>query len=287
MPTTIPLAFQRLRENLEITGLQKSTVSTRQTNVREAIEKDLRTVDSFLTGSYSRHTLIAPLSEADIDIMIILNVDYYYDYNAVSLLNKVRKVLKQTYTKTPRISDNGQAVTITFTDFKVDVIPAFYRKGTGYLIPDSHKKVWLETDPTIHIEKVNNANAKHEYKLVPIIKMIKGWNKNIGSVFSPFYLEMLAIEIFDGVTISNFPSGIRYFFDKGREKIKYKVSDPAGFGGEINGFTGISTVDKATSRFEMEYNKALYAEKYDQNGDTKHAFTQWRKIFRDYFPAYG
>lgn len=33
MATTILSAFQKLKENLEITGLQKSVVSTRQNNI--------------------------------------------------------------------------------------------------------------------------------------------------------------------------------------------------------------------------------------------------------------
>lgn len=65
MVTTISTGFQKLRENLEITGLQKTTVSERQQNVREAMEKDLEVLDSFLSGSYSRFTMIAPLGEAD------------------------------------------------------------------------------------------------------------------------------------------------------------------------------------------------------------------------------
>ncbi len=58
----------RLKQNLEITGLQKSTVSSRQQNVRKAVERDLEVLDSFLTDSYSRSTMIAPLKEADVDI---------------------------------------------------------------------------------------------------------------------------------------------------------------------------------------------------------------------------
>ncbi len=39
MATTITSSFQKLKENLEVTGLHKSTISTRQTNVRNVIEK--------------------------------------------------------------------------------------------------------------------------------------------------------------------------------------------------------------------------------------------------------
>jgi len=61
MAKTISEGFRKLRENLEITGLQESTVSTRQTNVRTALEDDFDVKDSFLTGSYRRSTMIAPL----------------------------------------------------------------------------------------------------------------------------------------------------------------------------------------------------------------------------------
>jgi predicted nucleotidyltransferase len=73
METTLPAAYQKLKENLEITGVQKSTVSTRQQSIRNSLSGHLNVVDSLLTGSYSRNTMISPLSESDIDIMVVLD----------------------------------------------------------------------------------------------------------------------------------------------------------------------------------------------------------------------
>ena len=81
MATTIQSSFQQLKVNLEITAPQASVVSTRQKNVREAIEGGMEVEDSFLTGSYSRSTMIAPLKEADIDIFVVLNPKYFHNYN--------------------------------------------------------------------------------------------------------------------------------------------------------------------------------------------------------------
>ena len=47
MARTINEAFRKLRENLEITGLQEATVSTRQTNVRATLDDDFVVEDSF------------------------------------------------------------------------------------------------------------------------------------------------------------------------------------------------------------------------------------------------
>lgn len=132
-----------------------------------------------------------------------------------------------------------------------------------------------------------NENKSHNGDLVPIVKMVKGWNKNINDDFVSFYLELLAIKIFKNVTINDYPSGMRFFFDKGRETIKYKVQDPVEYGGQINPLRNCQTVDNAVGRFETAYNRAIKAEQYAENGNTENAVDEWRKIFGDYFPAYG
>jgi hypothetical protein len=287
MATTISSAFETLKSNLEITGLQRSTVSTRQTKVRAAIEDDMEVLDSFLSGSYIRNTMIAPLGKADIDIFIVLDAKYYEADGQASLLDNVRRVLLKTYPKTPKISRNGQAVTITFTDFMVDVVPAFHRQGGGYLIPDTLQNRWLATNPKTHIDLVRQENAVHGGDLVPIVKMIKGWNRNTNDAFVSFYLELLAIKIFTNVTISDYPSGMRFFFDKGREAIRYKVPDLVPYGGQVGGLRNVTTVEQAQSRFQTAFNRARTAELNAGFGDIEVAIDGWRKIFGDYFPAYG
>ena len=195
MAISIPESFQKLKSNLEITDLQAETVSTRQQNVRKVVENGLTVLDSFLTGSYMRSTMIAPLSEADIDVFVILNDKYFYDYNEgknmgqAGLLDLLKRTLRKTYTKTPDISRNGQSVTIRFDDFMVDVVPAFNRQGGGYLIPNSISQNWISTDPKKHVELFSKANTAHNQDFIPLVKMIKAWNKNIGQHFRSFHLK--------------------------------------------------------------------------------------------------
>src|SRR4051812_27842995 len=113
MAKTIDEGFKKLRSNLEITDLQEETVSTRQTNVRKALEDDFEIHESFLTGSYRRNTMIAPLSQADVDVCVILHSKYYKENGQSALLQSVKRALKKTYPTTPDISPNGQAVTTT------------------------------------------------------------------------------------------------------------------------------------------------------------------------------
>lgn len=290
MATTLIQAFQTLKTNLEITGLQQSTVSTRQQSVRKAVADSMGVVDSFLTGSYSRHTMIAPLKEADIDIFIVLESRYFNHYNGQNggqggLLDLVKRTLRKTYTKTPEISRNGQAVSIQFTDFLVDVVPGFNRQGGGYLIPNSIDGSWLSTDPKKHVEIMANANAAHNGDLVPLVKMIKAWNKVHGRFFRSFHLEVLALQVLQGITISDYHSGVRFYFDKARALISQKNPDPAGYGDDVGAYLNTQQkIQEATTRLQTAYETALRAESsilFSSSVDT------WRKLFGGYFPAYG
>ena len=293
MPTTISQSFSILKSNLEVTGLQQSTVSTRQNSVRSVMEAGMTVKDSFLSGSYSRSTMIAPLAEADIDIFTVLDPRYFHFYDGKNggpsgLLDFVKRTLRRTYTKTPDISRSGQAVTIRFTDFAVDVVPGFVREGGGYLIPDSVRGQWLSTDPKKHVEIFAAANRTHNGNLVPVIKMLKAWNKNNRNFFRSFHVEVLALETFTGITISDFPSGVRFFFDKARNLVTQKNLDPAGYGDDIGRYLNTrEKINEAGVTLQLAYERAVAAEGQEQRGLTRSAIESWSKLFGDYFPAYG
>jgi len=107
MAISIAQGFQKLKGNLEITTLQADTVSTPQQNIRSVVQSDLEAVDDFLTGSYIRNTMIGPLSEADVDIMIILDNRYFHNYTdgknggQAGLLDLLKRTLRKTFTRTP------------------------------------------------------------------------------------------------------------------------------------------------------------------------------------------
>src|SRR4030081_1904960 len=112
MVFTVAQGVDRLRANLEVTDLQEATISTRQQAVRSTVAAGMTVIDDFLTGSYSRSTMIAPLAEADVDIFVVVDPKYYFHYNGqnggpAGLLDFTKRTLLKTYTSTPDISRNG------------------------------------------------------------------------------------------------------------------------------------------------------------------------------------
>jgi len=288
VPTTIVQGFQTLRSNLEITDLQASTASTRQQTIREAVEAELTVLDSFTTGSYRRNTMIAPLKEADIDIVVVLSSSYYSANGQASLLEKVRQVLRKRYPNTPRVSRNGQAVTVTFDDFQVDVVPAFNRQGGGYLIPDTTKGRWISTDPKKHVAIWSESNAVHNGDLVPLIKMLKAWNKSHSQLLRSFHLETIVLRVLNNIRITDFPSGARYVFDKARAQIRLPQPDLAGYTGDVGDYLDTDQkMKEVEDRLGKAFAQAVYAEQLAARNDVRSAFDQWRTVFGDYFPAFG
>jgi len=293
MPATIAESFSRFKSNLEITNLQGTTVSVRQNGVRDVLKKGMTVLDDFLTGSYARSTMISPLKEADVDICAVLDVSYFHFYNGknggpAGLLDWVKRTLRQTYTRTPDISRNGQAVTIQFEDFVVDVVPAFYRQGGGYLIPNAQTNSWISTDPKKHVEIFSAANQTHNGDLVPLIKMLKSWNKGNGSFFNSFHLEVMVLQVLTNVRISDFPSGVRFFFDKARQVVGQQP-DPAGFPGNVAQYLHAGLrLDMARRRLADAHELALRAENWGKNAlYDRTSIDEWRKLFPLHFPAYG
>lgn len=170
----------------------------------------------------------------------------------------------------------------------IDVVPSFHRKGGGYLIPNSVTQTWTATDPKKHVELISGANALHNDDFIPLVKMIKGWNKKQGGFFSSFHLEVLTLQILSGVRISDFPSGARYVFDKARVLVAQQNLDPAGYGGDVGRYINSrEKIQAAVRRFQLAYDRAVTAEKFERQGLTERAVNLWIKIFGDYFPGYG
>ncbi len=288
MAVTIVYGFQQLRENLEITSLQSATVSSRQKNVRDHVETEMTVARSFLTGSYMRSTMIAPLYDADIDVFLVMDPKYFSQDGQASLLDKVKRALQKGY-KNSEISRDGQAVTIHFTDFWVDIVPGFDRSGGGYLIPDSIQKRWIQTDPSKHVELWSALNAKREYKFVPLVKMLKCWNRAHSLKLRSFHLEAIAYNLFQNTAITDYPSAAKYFFENARSKVLFGVPDPAGYGtGDVGSYLDTQgKKDEVTTRLKSACDKATEAIDFAANNKIKEAFGKWQIIFGSYFPAYG
>ena len=287
-------AFEALRSNLELTGLQETTVAARQKNLRAALEGQLTVTDSFLTGSYRRQTLIGPLKRADIDIMVVLD-NIYREKGPRGTLELVRTVLLDVYTKGTKISRNGQAVTITFSDFIVDVVPAYVRPwwswdNGGWDICDSGRDSWISTNPKKHVEISARANRLHGGDLVPRIKQLKAWNRAVGEPLHSFHIEALAWTIFGSswwwyTTQASDWASASFFFKKAHSKLRDQLHDPAGTGKDVAAYLHGSALDTAVSKVESASDRCRKAERAYKESDLSEMHKVYGKVFGGDYPV--
>jgi hypothetical protein len=286
-------AFEKLRSNLELTGLQEKVIATRQTNVRAAVASQLSVVDDFLSGSYRRHTMIGPLKSADVDIIVVLDRSYR-ERGPRAVLELVKKALLVEYTRTPTISRNGQAVTITLSDFIVDVVPAFVRPwwkwDVGWDICDSGSNSWISTNPKKHVDISSAANKAHGGDLVPRIKQLKAWNVTVGSPLHSFHLEALAWSIFgtswwwNNGKRSDWAS-VRFFFDKARGQLRHQLHDPAGTGSDVATYLQGAALDSAVSKMTSAFEQCVRADKCAKDNDVEGVHKAYGQVFGHYYPS--
>lgn len=294
MRTTIE-AFETFRQRLELSATELADAKRRHKNVRETIKADFDVDGDFLTGSYARHTKTKPLK--DVDIFFPLAGDDKELWRAKSpaeILDAFKKCLERAYGK-EAVECGRRCVTVTFDKknptvsedgkvLSIDAVPAV-ALADCYEIPDGHLGRWIKSNPEVHAAESTSKNKALDNKWIPLVKMLKAWNRAAGKPIKPsFLIEVMAQELIDG-PFTTYPSEVRRFFAAALDGINNDWPDPAGYGPPVS---DQMTSDKRQSaiaalrKAEVDAARAMRLEKEGRQGD---ALSLWREILGSYFPS--
>lgn len=303
MAATVYAAFQEFASKNELTDAQVSDAKTKHTGVRTCIGNALTVDTAFLTGSYARSTMIR--APKDIDLFVVLDYSkhgatYYEPYDgAQKALDKFHSVLKGCY-PTTSIRKDGPAVNLDFSTVGFDVVPAFRRNGGGFVIPNRPGTGWIGTDPTKHAEITSGMNAATGGHFVPLVKMLKVWNRWRYDKLTGFHLEMALAEAWPRAQSPAFPYGqvpAKYtsyaaaaaaLFPALADKLWWGgMNDPAGLGGTIDSYLSQDDRTRTIEKLKASGESAAMARQHEANEKHEWAINRWREIFGDFFPAYS
>ena len=232
MATTVKQSFKEYSSNLEITNRQQEKVSNCRNNVTNAIAKELTLNDerSKVIGSWDRHTLTRYLSEADVDVMVILhygdNKHWETSSGTGACLDKIKQILQDKYPDTTMRRDVN-CVTMQLSDFRLDVVPAFKYKQGYYVIPDTSRSEWVPTNPFEFADLMTNINTNMDGCFKPLIKMVKGWNRDEGWPIKSFHLENIMYHRYHTYSESyTYSSMLAMFFKYLPDYLRYACYDP-------------------------------------------------------------
>ncbi|MFA5778779.1 MAG: hypothetical protein WC947_01420 [Elusimicrobiota bacterium] len=205
--------FEKFRSKIEPTEKEKISISASHNKMREILENstEISVVESFLTGSYVRQTMIRPLK--DVDFFVQMHYGTHKNDNSIQLLSKVRRVLSKAYPLTPIII-TPPCIKVQFSYCHFEIVPAFAIEGNEDLFQIPANKVigWQQTYPKIPDKWMTQENKKSEGLFIPTIKILKRWRDTYCRQLRSFHLEMLTRMAFDKYKIENYADGVWAFF---------------------------------------------------------------------------
>lgn len=291
---TVDEAFEEFRRRLELSPTEQQDAIRRHKDVRACVAGCFHVERDFLTGSYARHTKTKPLK--DVDIFFCLGEDdrHWRNKPPGNVLDAFEDCLGATYGD-DCVEQGRRCVTVEFEkrnaasdgEGKVlsnDAVPA-YDLGDCYEIPDRDLGRWIKTNPDVHKEETTAKNKECGTKWVPLVKMLKRWNRSADKLIAPsFLIEVMALELVDP-PFTSYPSELRRFFAAAQEGIMRDWPDPAGFGPPVSDQMTSSMRQTAIEGLRAAEVNAARAVRLEQQGKTGEALALWREIMRKYFPV--
>ncbi|MBB5036778.1 nucleotide-binding domain-containing protein [Prosthecobacter dejongeii] len=188
--------FSEFLDNLVIQNA--GTISLRYGELTAALNKRFRdteskTANTLQVGSFGRKTGINGLS--DLDMLYIMPQGKwatYEDGGQLRLLQHARDAIKARYPSTT-VKVDRLVVTVTYTNFHVEVQPVFEQADGSYKYPDSKDDgSWKITKPREEMEEISAKDTAKNSNLKRLCKMARAWRNKHGLEMGGLLVDTLA-----------------------------------------------------------------------------------------------
>lgn len=243
-----------------------------------------KTANTLQVGSFGRKTAINGIS--DLDMLYIMPKSKWVDYNKVGgqlrLLQDVKDAIQKRYRET-KIRVDRLVVTVTYTDFHVEVQPVFEQDDQSYLYPDTKNGgSWKITRPREEMAAVAKMDREKDGNLRCLCKMARAWKNKHGVGMGGLLLDTLAYNFL--ASTADFDTTSFSWYDKmSRDFFKYLSELP-----EQTEYAapGSRQRVKVKEKFQRKAKKAykLCLEAIAAEGQ-RNVNNKWKKVYGRPFPA--
>lgn len=230
---------------------------------------------------------------ADSPLRQFADVDGYV--NSTRVLNRIRASLQSvSQYKSAEIKKTGEAVVVNLTSYEwvFDLVPGIRitlgGQAAGYIIPNG-KGEWKRTNPKIDQDRVTEQNQRHGGMLVPVVRVLKFWNRRTHKPVLPsYYFEVLVLKAFESAPpITDIPAACQHFFRHVKTPLWLSCPDPKGLGPALDADITGDTKLKVDAALDLAAGLADSAMMMSRLGREEEAIKEWRKVFGQEFPTYG
>lgn len=278
--------FIEFIDNLAIDNAE--TISLRYGELTAALNKAFRdleskTANTLQVGSFGRKTGINGIS--DLDMLYIMpksKWDTYKDGKQLKLLQDTKSTILNRYPKT-NICVDRLVVTVTYTDFHVEIQPVFEQDDGSFKYPDTENGgTWKITKSRLEMNAVAELDAEKNSNLRRLCKMGRAWKNKHGAGMGGLLIDTLAYnflkstEEYDNKSFLYYDQLNRDFFKYLSELPKQDRYDAPGSNQHV----------KVKKPFQRKAKKAyhLCVKAIEAEGTTG-VNDKWKKVFGRSFPA--
>lgn len=193
--------LDNLGSNLILTTSENSSINTSISTLKTRLGYYFNSIDeNFVFGSYDRGVILPRNidSNSDIDFIIVFNDGS--EKTPQTLLTRLKNFAEYYYS-TSEIHQSSPTMVLSLNHIKFELVPAYKSWGTLYIpAPSSNYQDWTSTNPSQMKTDLVNKNINNNYKIKPLVRVLKYWNVRNGKVYSSYELEQYIM-------------GKTYFFD--------------------------------------------------------------------------
>jgi len=278
--------FAQFIDNLAITNAE--TISVRYGELTAALNKTFRdteskTANTLQVGSFGRATGINGIS--DLDMLYIMpksQWDTYKNGKQLRLLQEVKKAILTRYPKTD-VRVDRLAVTVTYTDFHVEVQPVFEQDDGSFKYPDTKNDgSWKITKPRAEMVAISELDSKKNSNLKRLCKMARAWKNKHGVGMGGLLIDTLCYNFMESTSEYDTKSFLYYDY-LSRDLFGYLGGLPVQ---DRYNAPGSGQHVKVKKSFKRKASKAhrLCLEAIEAE-DQKGVNDRWKKIYGWAFPA--
>lgn len=282
----VSTTFQEFLQNLAI--VDKEKISSRYGEITKVLNKKYRnteskTANSLQVGSYGRFTAIKSISDLDMVYILPWNEYERFKNNRQSaLLQEVKNQVSLRYPST-KMRGDGQVVVISFTNYQIEVLPAFENTDGSFLYPDTNNGgSWKTTKPREEINAISQLDKSKNKNLRTLCKMIRSWKNFHGVAMGGLVIDTIAY---------NFLNSTNYYDDKSFTYYDYMIRDFLKYLSDLPNSShfhapGSNQKVYIKKKFQRKAKKAhaliidAIASQENNNANQK-----WKKVFGRTFPS--
>ena len=281
---TVAAGLDELAKIIEPSIHEYTSVNRCRDRIQNYLGQFIRSFTIDLPGAFARTTMVSPLKEGIIDMLVLFNIEHSERFYPIELLKKLHVTLLGEYPETT-LDEASESVYVPIDGHTFRVQPGFLTDQRHYLVPAPRWNEWASYDSQGYKSYLLRMNAHHNGKLLHVIRMIKAWNRLSGQAFNDYFLELLVNEILVNYKIENYQNTLSHVFKSILYDVALKHHDPANESLIVDGLHDLDEVVNAMVHVKCSYLVTKQALELEEQGNTKQALADWAQLFPKIMPV--